>query len=369
MEEKEMTLKVIDISSYQSAAAVNTPGTDAVIVKVSQGTGYINPNCDSQYQEAKRQGKLLGLYHYLNGVGAKAEAKFFVDNSTGYWKNDPVTLWADWEGGDNGAWGNGAYVAEFIAEVNRLVGVACCGIYTGVDGISQSGSYLAATTPLWFAGYPDLRDSWDAPDFMYSIKPWETLTMWQFTDSQGKLDRSIFYGDANTWNKLSVKPNGGSKPAPAPKPQPAPSTASYSTSGKNLETMAGDVQSGKVGDGPTREKVLGGYYTGVQAIINERAKVIDGNTSHSILADETKKGRYGDGDTRKHMLGTYYQAVQDIINGGSQPVSNPEYVTVEAGDSVSSIAQQFGVSVDNIIRLNSLENPDLIYVGQRLRIK
>ena len=230
-----MTLKVIDISSYQTSDAVNTPGTDAVIVKVSQGTGYINPQCDSQYQEAKLQGKLLGLYHYLSGVDAKAEARFFVDNSTGYWQNDPVTLWADWEGGDNGAWGNGAYVAEFIAEVNRLVGVACCGIYTGVDGVNQTGSYLAATTPLWFAGYPDLRDSWDAPDFMYSIKPWETLTMWQFTDSEGRLDRSIFYGDANTWNKLSVKPNGGSKPAP--KPQPAPTTVSYSTSGKNLKLL------------------------------------------------------------------------------------------------------------------------------------
>lgn len=362
-----MTLKVIDISSYQTSDAVNTPGTDAVVVKVSQGTDYINPNCDSQYQEAKRQGKLLGLYHYLNGVDAKAEARFFVDNSTGYWQNDPVILWADWEGGNNGAWGNGAYVAEFIAEVNRLVGVACCGIYTGVDGVNQTGSYLAATTPLWFAAYPDLRDSWDAPDFMYSIKPWETLTMWQFTDSEGRLDRSIFYGDSDTWNKLSVKPNGSSTPTPSP--QPTPPTASYSTSGKNLETMAGDVQSGKVGDGDTRKVNLGNYYTGIMAIVNERAGAIDGSTSHSILADETKKGFYGDGDTRKDMLGNYYQVVQDIINGGTQAVSNAEYVTVEAGDSVSSIAQQFGVSVTDIINLNGLSNPDVIYVGQQLRIK
>ena len=69
------------------------------------------------------------------------------------------------------------------------------------------------------------------------------------------------------------------------------------------------------------------------------------------------------------MLGTYYQVVQDIINGGSQPASNVAYVTVEAGDSVSSVAQQFGVSVSDIINLNGLSNPDLIYVGQKLRIK
>lgn len=357
-----MTLNVIDISSYQTSDAVNTPGTDAVIVKVSQGTGYINPQCDSQYQEAKLQGKLLGLYHYLNGAGAKDEAKFFVDNSTGYWKNDPVTLWADWEGGDNGAWGNGAYVAEFIAEVNRLVGVACCGIYTGVDGISQSGGYLAATTPLWFAGYPDLRDSWDAPDFMYSIKPWEALTMWQFTDSQGTLDRSIFYGDADTWIKLSVKPNGGSTPTPAPAPQPQ---AGYSPAGKSLEHIASDVEFGLVGDGDKRKSALTHLYNGVQAIVNQRSGLLSATDAHKILADETLTGAYGDGDLRKVMLGSYYQVVQDIING----VPQPEYVTVEEGDTISSIAQQFGVSVDDIINLNGLPNPDLIYVGQKLRIK
>ena len=40
--------------------------------------------------------------------------------------------------------------------------------------------------------------------------------------------------------------------------------------------------------------------------------------------------------------------------------------TVEADGSVSSVAQQFGVSVSDIINLNGLSNPDLIYIGQRL---
>ena len=40
--------------------------------------------------------------------------------------------------------------------------------------------------------------------------------------------------------------------------------------------------------------------------------------------------------------------------------------TVEAGDSVSSVAQQIVVSVSDIINLNGLSNPDLIYIGQRL---
>ena len=361
-----MTLKVIDVSSYQSADAVNTPGTDAVIVKVSQGTGYINPQCDSQYQEAKRQGKLLGLYHYLNGVGAKAEAKFFVDNSTGYWQNDSVTLWADWEGGDNSAWGNGAYVAEFIAEVNQLVGVACCGIYTGIDGINQSGGYLAATTPLWFAGYPDLRDSWDAPDFMYSIAPWEVMTGWQFTDSNGSLDRSIFYLDHAGWVKLSTKPNNVAPVTPVEHPKPP--VSEYSTNSKTIEQMAGDVQKGLVGDGDVRIKALGKYYTAVQAILNERYNSIQAEECHNILANETLNGVFGDGDTRKFMLGNYYNVVQQIINGDN---TNPKadditYVTVDAGDTLSGIAAQFGTTVERLVSANGISNPDMIYAGQVL---
>ena len=233
-----MTLKVIDISGYQDASAVSTPGTEAVIVKVSEGTWYVNPNCDSEYQTAKAKGMALGLYHYLNGTGAKAEAEYFTTHSYNYWKEDSVTIWADWESGGNAAWGNGQYVIDFINEVNRIVGKNCCGIYTGSEGVRQAAA-IGDKVPLWFAGYPDLRDSWDAPDFMYNIAPWTTLTMWQFTDSQGRLDRSIFYGDRDTWNKLSVK-GGGSTPTPTPTPKPQPMNAveQFKAAGNQFQVSA-----------------------------------------------------------------------------------------------------------------------------------
>ena len=60
-------LKVIDISSHQSVETAGIDGIDAVIVKATQGTGYINPKCDAQYQLAKKKGRLLGVYHYAGG--------------------------------------------------------------------------------------------------------------------------------------------------------------------------------------------------------------------------------------------------------------------------------------------------------------
>ena len=45
------------------------------------------------------------------------------------------------------------------------------------------------------------------------------------------------------------------------------------------------------------------------------------------------------------------------------------YYTVKYGDNATKIAQKYGITVQEIARLNGLENPNIIYVGQKLRIK
>ena len=52
---------------------------------------------------------------------------------------------------------------------------------------------------LWIAGYPDLRSSWDLPNFCYSTGAWKFYALWQFTNSRGSLDRDVFNGDAKAW--------------------------------------------------------------------------------------------------------------------------------------------------------------------------
>lgn len=42
--------------------------------------------------------------------------------------------------------------------------------------------------------------------------------------------------------------------------------------------------------------------------------------------------------------------------------------TVEAGDSLSVIGEKFGVDYMDIARINGIDNPDLIFTGQVLRI-
>ena len=55
----------------------------------------------------------------------------------------------------------------------------------------------------------------------------------------------------------------------------------------------------------------------------------------------------------------------------SIPVSTPQILTnytVQAGDTLWDLARKFGTSVEAITRLNDLDDPSKIYVGQRLRI-
>ena len=45
-----------------------------------------------------------------------------------------------------------------------------------------------------------------------------------------------------------------------------------------------------------------------------------------------------------------------------------EFYTIQQGDTLSGIAQAFGVSVGDLISFNAIADPDAIQAGQRLQI-
>lgn len=48
--------------------------------------------------------------------------------------------------------------------------------------------------------------------------------------------------------------------------------------------------------------------------------------------------------------------------------ADPQVHTVQAGETLSEIAQSYGVAMDAVMRFNGIANADAIFVGQRLRI-
>ena len=48
--------------------------------------------------------------------------------------------------------------------------------------------------------------------------------------------------------------------------------------------------------------------------------------------------------------------------------ANPEFYTIQQGDTLSAIAASFGVTVADIVAANGLANADAIQAGQKLAI-
>lgn len=97
------------------------------------------------------------------------------------------------------------------------------------------------------------------------------------------------------------------------------------------------------------------------------------NSKKSVkeVAKEVIDGKWGDGQVRfknLELAGYDYKEVQAAVNELIK--SKPVFYVVKAGDSLGGIANAHGVNLDSVIKLNpQIKNPNLIYKGQKIRIK
>jgi LysM repeat protein len=80
-----------------------------------------------------------------------------------------------------------------------------------------------------------------------------------------------------------------------------------------------------------------------------------------------------DVDTIKRLNGLtsdfiYVGQVLRVPGSGPVVVSGPVTYVVQRGDTLATIAQKFGVSINDLIKANNITNPDTILVGQTLTI-
>lgn len=193
-----MAIYTVDVYSGSSDSIIRDSHAQGVIVKATQGTSYVNPRCNHQYELAGQLGKLRGLYHYAGGGNPEAEAQYFINNIKNYVGKAVMIL--DWESYQNASWGNTSWARRFVDEVHRLTGVWCL-IYVQESALWQVAN-CAKDCGVWVAKYASMNwNSWTLPDMSVSSGAFACLTGWQFTG--GDMDRSIFYLDANAWNKIA----------------------------------------------------------------------------------------------------------------------------------------------------------------------
>lgn len=201
-----MAIYTVDVYSGSSDSIIRDSHAQGVIVKATQGTSYVNPRCNHQYELAGQLGKLRGLYHYAGGGNPEAEAQYFINNIKNYVGKAVLIL--DWESYQNASWGNSNWSLRFANEVHRLTNVWPL-IYVQESALWQVAN-CAKYCGIWVAKYASMTwNSWTLPNMNVSSGAFSALTGWQFTG--GDMDRSIFYLTKEAWMKIanpSVASNG-----------------------------------------------------------------------------------------------------------------------------------------------------------------
>lgn len=233
-----MALYGTDQSNWQANSILEG---DFGIFKATEGTGYVDPSCDAKYQNHKKAGKLLGVYHFARPdlCDAVKEAEFFVKNIKGYIGEAILVL--DWEKGNLA---DTAYAKRWLDRVYELTGVRPL-LYASASAINAyNWSAVAKDYGLWIAGYPNKYNVANPPrpttaNMPYKIGAWKFWAIWQYTSSAGTLDRNIANMDATAWHKYAgaKEQQPEIKPAPTPNPTPAPEEPAKEEPAKEAPTQ------------------------------------------------------------------------------------------------------------------------------------
>lgn len=148
---------------------------------------------------------------------------------------------------------------------------------------------------------------------------------------------------------------------------------------KQEEQSGGIVYTVKRGD--TLTKIANKYGVTVASLVKENGIanpnrisvgqkiIIKSKKTIDQLAREVLDGKWGVGQARVNALrnaGYDPVAVQNKVN---ELLNKPFYYTVKKGDTLTKIAETYGTSVAQIVTWNGINNPNLISVGQVLRVK
>lgn len=311
----------IDVSEWQGNidfTEVKNSGIDIVYIKSSEGTNYIDPYFRSHYNGAKTNNLNIGFYHFLtasNEQEAINEAKFFASVINGL--DTDCRLAMDFEVF------NGLSINEinnisftFLSEVQNLTGKEVI-VYSDAFNTRETfNSSLAAEYPVWVAEY-GVNEPEDGN--------WPTWVGFQYTNQgringiTGNVDRDFFTADIFLSDRSTIT---------------VPEAAPPSTNTDFIIVKRGD----------TLSQIATKYNTSYQylAKINNIANpnlIFVGQRIYIPTLETSNKG-----DT-SHIL----------------------YV-VQRGNTLTQISKLYDISIQSIVNLNNIANPNLIFTGEILRI-
>lgn len=319
----------IDVSDWQGYidyAKVKNTGIEIVYIKASQGTTIKDPYFDINYENAKANGLKVGFYHFLTATNtseAEQEARFFASVISGKVPDCKLAMdYEEFNGVGKEEINNIAKV--FLENVKNLTKKEVI-IYSDLSNAQNTfSSELANNYQLWLAYYGDYNQ------LSLVNANWKYWIGVQYEDKgeisgiNGYVDRDKFTRDIFLGNTdeipVTQNPTG------------------------NINTQS-VIYTVKRGD--TLWSIARSYGTTVEEI----ASVNNIQNPNLIYPGEVLRIL-----TNSNVVGSEVQGTGSII------------YTVKRGDSLYRIAKMYGVTVNQIVSLNNIQNPRLIYPGERLRI-
>ena len=315
-----MRNQFIDVSSYQPDTiaffqAAKNQGTLGVVVKLTEGSedgsAYVNPRAAAQIRNALAVGLRVSCYHfarYTSVADAQNEARFFVKIAKQFGMYDDTLMIDDAEVHSAADYQSASLA--FLQEVEAL-GYKNTGIYSMksffTGGILNSHGF--GSRKIWIAGYGVTSLGID------------NAAAWQYSDHGiMSIDTSYDFDGVFTTGSTSGSVPQISVPAPQPVQHVGhPATGTY-------VVQLGDTLSG-----------IASRY---------------GTTYQNLAAIN------GIGDPNRINVG-------QVLKVTGQPTSENTYF-VQAGDTLSGIAANFGTTVSNLVNRNGIANPNVIYPGQKI---
>lgn len=317
----------IDVSDWQGYIdyiQVKNSGIEVVYIKASQGNNIKDPYFEINYENAKVNNLKVGFYHFLTAITveeAEQQATFFASVISE--KQADCKLAMDYEqfGGVSTEQVNQISMAfmQKVKELTKKQVIIYSDLYNSENTFQ---SELVSQGELWLAYYGDYRN------LENTNSSWNTFIGVQYTDQgsvagiNGNVDRDLFTEEIFLDDSSEI-------------PHIENPNSNY-----NTETIYYTVKRGD-----TLNAIASQYGTTVQEIA--QINVIQ--------------------NVNLIYPGQVLRITTNSSNHGSETNSTGKtYYTIKRGDTLWEISRKYGVSVQNIVSWNNIQNPNLIYPGQRL---
>lgn len=331
-------VKGIDVSQWQGNVDFNKvkkAGYDFVMIRAGYGryASQKDPYFESNYNKAKAAGLGVGVYWYsyaTNADQAKEEAKVCAQVIAGKQFEYPIAF--DIEDPTQVNLSNtviDGMCSAFCDYMEKLGYYASVYSYASFLN-SKIGSSIKSKYDVWLAAVTKAT----SPSYSGSYGIWQYSFTGKVNGINGDVDLNRAYKDYPAIMK-SKGLNGFKMEAPKEEPVVK-------------ERPKGDINGdGKVDDADV--KAISDHVKGVKPLAEEQKK----------RADVNKDGKINVTDVSLVAKAAGPKKVED------------EWITytVKSGDSLWKIATQYGTTVIELARINSIKDASIIHVGQVIKVK